>query len=58
MDAACNKTYQRCVARNRARPGRAAHAGKLIEKWGTLHAVRTTLGALATLAYLWACMTR
>jgi hypothetical protein len=28
----------------------------LIEKWGTLHAVRTTLGALATLAYLWACM--
>jgi hypothetical protein len=30
----------------------------LIEKWGMLHAVRTTLGALATLAYLWACMTR
>jgi hypothetical protein len=28
----------------------------LIEKWGMLHAVRTTLGALATLAYLWACM--
>src|ERR1700704_3432456 len=24
----------------------------LIEKWGMLHAVRTTLGALATLAYL------
>ena len=30
----------------------------LIEKWGLLHAVRTTLGALATLAYLWACMSR
>jgi hypothetical protein len=28
----------------------------LIEKWGMLHAVRTTLGALATLGYLWACM--
>jgi hypothetical protein len=30
----------------------------LIEKWGMLHAVRTMLGALATLAYLWACMSR
>jgi len=30
----------------------------LIEKWGMLHAVRTTLGALAVLAFLWACMTR
>jgi uncharacterized membrane protein len=30
----------------------------LIEKWGMLHAVRTSLGALATLAYLWACMAR
>jgi hypothetical protein len=29
----------------------------LIEKWGRLHTVRTTLGALAVLAYLWACMT-
>jgi hypothetical protein len=29
----------------------------LIEKWGMLHAVRTALGALATLAFLWACMT-
>jgi len=26
----------------------------LIEKWGGLHAVRTTLGATATLAFLWA----
>jgi hypothetical protein len=30
----------------------------LIERWGMLHAVRTMLGALAALAYLWACMTR
>jgi hypothetical protein len=29
----------------------------LLEKWGMLHAVRTTLGALASLAYLWACRT-
>jgi Domain of unknown function (DUF1772) len=28
----------------------------LIEKWGMLHAVRTMLGALAVLGYLWACM--
>ena len=27
---------------------------KLIEKWGSLHAVRTALGLLATAAYLWA----
>jgi hypothetical protein len=31
---------------------------ELIVKWGALHAVRTTLGALATIAYLWACMPR
>ncbi len=30
----------------------------LIVKWGVLHAVRTALGALATLAFLWACMAR
>ena len=30
----------------------------LIVKWGALHAVRTGLGALATLAFLWACMAR
>src|ERR1700710_3009871 len=31
---------------------------ELIVKWGVLPAVRTALGALATIAYLWACMTR
>ena len=30
----------------------------LVVKWGTLHSVRTALGALATLAFLWACMPR
>jgi Domain of unknown function (DUF1772) len=28
----------------------------LIVKWGGLHAVRTALGALASLAFLWACL--
>jgi hypothetical protein len=31
---------------------------ELIVKWGALHAVRTALGALATIAYLWACLPR
>ncbi len=30
----------------------------LIVKWGALHGVRTALGALATAAFLWACMAR
>jgi hypothetical protein len=30
----------------------------LVLKWGTLHGVRTALGALATVAFLWACMPR
>src|SRR5882724_255963 len=30
----------------------------LVVKWGGLHAVRTGLGALATIALLWACMSR
>jgi hypothetical protein len=34
------------------------HTRALIVKWGALHAVRTVLGALATLAFLWACMAR
>jgi Domain of unknown function (DUF1772) len=28
----------------------------LVVKWGALHSVRTALGALATVAFLWACM--
>jgi hypothetical protein len=30
----------------------------LIAKWGVLHSVRTVLGALATVAFLWACISR
>ena len=30
----------------------------LVLRWGVLHAVRTALGALATAAFLWACMPR
>jgi hypothetical protein len=30
----------------------------LVARWGGLHAVRTGLGALATLGFLWACMAR
>jgi hypothetical protein len=30
----------------------------LIVKWGTVHAVRTVLGLLATAAFFWACMSR
>jgi anthrone oxygenase-like protein len=30
----------------------------LIVRWGALHSVRTGLGALATVAFLWACGTR
>ena len=29
-----------------------------VVKWGALHAVRTGLGALATVAFLWACLSR
>ena len=28
----------------------------LVLKWGTVHAVRTVLGALATVAFFWACL--
>jgi hypothetical protein len=34
------------------------HTRALIVKWGALHGVRTALGALATTAFLWACMAR
>src|SRR6202048_913471 len=30
----------------------------LVVKWGVLHGGRTALGALATLAFLWACLPR
>jgi hypothetical protein len=30
----------------------------LIIRWGAMHAVRTALGALASLAFLWACLSR
>jgi Domain of unknown function (DUF1772) len=30
----------------------------LVFRWGALHAVRTASGALATLGFLWACMSR
>lgn len=30
----------------------------LIAKWGVLHSVRTALGALATVAFLWECISR
>jgi hypothetical protein len=30
----------------------------LIVRWGALHAMRTALGAIASLALLWACMSR
>jgi hypothetical protein len=30
----------------------------LIVKWGAFHAVRTALGVLASLAFLWACLSR
>ncbi len=30
----------------------------LIVRWGALHGVRTVLGTLVTVAFLWACMSR
>jgi hypothetical protein len=41
-----------------ATPPDAANAQTrvLIEKWGTLHAVRSALGVAATLVYLWAIL--
>jgi hypothetical protein len=30
----------------------------LIARWGTIHAVRTVLGGLATAAFFWACLSR
>jgi hypothetical protein len=40
-------------------PGKAGPQTRaLIVKWGALHGVRTALGALATVAFLWACLPR
>jgi Domain of unknown function (DUF1772) len=33
-----------------------AQTRALVVKWGWLHRVRTALGTLATIAFLWACM--
>jgi hypothetical protein len=30
----------------------------LISKWGVLHSARTAFGAVATLGFLWACISR
>lgn len=38
-------------------PARAnAESRRLMERWGTLHAVRTTLGATATAVFLWSSL--
>jgi hypothetical protein len=40
-------------------PERAGPSSRaLIVRWGALHAVRTALGALASLSFLWACAAR
>ena len=57
MDADRHQARQRRAAGDRARQA-GPHTRALIVKWGALHAVRTALGALATVAFLWACMAR
>jgi hypothetical protein len=47
-------TNNALMAMDPAEPGPEMRA--LVVKWGTLHAVRSALGALATLAFLWATL--
>lgn len=47
-------TNHSLMAINPAKAGSETRA--LIEKWGTLHAVRTALGFAATLVFLWASL--
>lgn len=47
-------TNNQLMAMDPAAP--SSEARPLIVKWGTLHAVRTALGALATIAFLWAML--
>ncbi len=49
-----NNRLMEIAAADRAGPGSRA----LIVKWGTLHGVRTGLGAVGTAAFLWALMAR
>ncbi len=44
------------LATERDRAGSQSRA--FVVRWGALHAVRTGLGALATVAFLWACLSR
>ena len=40
-------------------PDKAGHQSRaLVVKWGTVHATRTVMGALATAAFFWACLSR
>jgi hypothetical protein len=48
-------TNNQLMAMNAAAP--SAQTRGLLEAWGRLHAGRSTLGALATLAFLWALNT-
>lgn len=48
-------TNRRLLATGEAAAG--TETRRLIENWGQLHMVRTGLGALATLAFLWAAVT-
>jgi hypothetical protein len=53
---AIKPTNDALTATDLERAGAASRA--LIVRWGALHAVRTALGALASLSFLWACAAR